>query len=102
MGMKTFLAILCLLGIITFTYPAWGQELPCFPRDDAVNQLAEKYGESPRFAAVTNKGALMEIFVNDISGTYTITFSRSPITLCLIDAGEGWHETDAPKAGTES
>lgn len=99
--MRLFLGFLCLIGIITFTYPVWGQDTLCSTRDSWVEKLGTEYNETLRIVGVSSKGPLMEIFVSE-SGTYTIIMSMNADFSCAVSTGEGWHELVAPKAGTNS
>ncbi len=62
----------------------------CGHRDAIVKRLAEGYGESRRSMGMAANNSVMEIFVSDVTGTWTITVTMPNGTMCLVATGRGF------------
>lgn len=84
--MKTILAAVILA--------AWPQPytVACDKYDVLVGGLSSKYGESRSGVGVTaSGGAIVELFTNDETGTWTLVRSGVNGVACVISAGkDGW------------
>lgn len=57
-----------------------------------VDTLSKKYGETPRgIGLVSNKG-VMQVFVSEEKGTWTIVMTNPQGKACLLAAGRGWED----------
>lgn len=75
----------------------------CGPRDAVVALLADRYGESRQALGLAANNAMVELFANAESGTWTITGTTASGTTCLIASGEAFQpldETLVPGKGT--
>ena len=101
--MKKFLlpllAVSFLFGIAPFSIANAQQgqgQIQCNERGEVLTLLAKKYKEAPIGGGVTSKGALIELFNDPNSGTWTLILTSPKKTpdgskiSCLIAAGEGW------------
>lgn len=71
----------------------------CAPRGHVVDRLMTKYGESPVSVGLGSKGALVEVFANQASGTWTIVVTRPDGISCLAASGQDFMRIDALPAG---
>lgn len=72
----------------------------CAPHAVVIEQLADGWGEG-RVSIGLSRGALVEMFANRETGTWTITVTGAGGLTCIVAAGEAF-ETVAPEpAGIE-
>lgn len=98
------LVVLAVLGLI-LTPAAHGQsaERQCGPRDDVIELLADRYGEARQAMGLAANNAVVELFANPDTGTWTITGTLASGVTCLIASGEAYQpvaESLAPGEGT--
>lgn len=76
---------------------------PCYPRDELLALLAERYGERPVGAGVSS-GHLVELLTRPDGASWTILIIRPDGTACPAAAGEGWTDLrdSTPEAGGTS
>ena len=87
-----------LLGIIlaaSVAAPAFGQA--CSTRSEIISELAEKYGETVHGVGLRSSGSVLELFVSEKTGSWTIVITSSDGTSCAVDAGASWQDADAPQ-----
>lgn len=65
-------------------------EAQCGPRDTVMSLLADKYGETRRGMGVAANNTVMEVFVSEARGSWTITLTMPDGTTCLMAAGQGF------------
>lgn len=74
----------------------------CNERDDVLELLGKKYGETASAVGVTNTGGLLEVLNDPKDGSWTIILSTPQGMSCLVAAGEGWRNmeqiNDEPEA----
>lgn len=75
-----------------------GQRMLCGNRTDIVSQLGEKYGERRHSLGVTGRRGVLEIFVSDETGSWTILVTSPQGVTCLMAAGEAY-ETEPTEIG---
>ena len=78
-----------------FAMPAAAQQ--CAPREVALDQLGNRYGESRVGAGLAANGHMAEVFTNPVSGSWTIAVTTPDGMLCMVASGEAW-EIFAPTA----
>jgi hypothetical protein len=76
------------------------QPAQCAPRDVQVQQLTERYGESPVAMGLSAVG-VVEYWANPSTGTWTVTITRPDGILCGIIAGLDFVPMDAPAPGVD-
>jgi len=89
-------ALLAAGAALAFSGPARGEQTVCDLRHKVVEHLASKYGEAVSAWGVSSAGALVEVFENPETGTWTITVTAPGGTACLVGAGDGWRHKTAP------
>ena len=64
-------------------------QLPCDTFDNMVGEIVEGYNEAPLVAGVSGQGHIMQMFVNEESGTWTVLITN-PVdgTTCIADFGK--------------
>jgi len=75
---------------------AQAQSAPCAPRGDMVAELGAKYGETRHGAGIAGRTAVVEVFVSDETGPWTIIFTRPDGVSCRMAAGEAWLDERPP------
>ena len=89
-------ALLVAGAVVAFSGPAWGDQTVCDLRHKVVERLANKYGEAVSASGVSSAGALVEVFENPKTGTWTITVTAPGGPACLVGDGDGWRNNAAP------
>ena len=89
-------ACLTLGAALSSAVPARGEQTVCDLRHKVVEHLASKYGEAVSAWGVSSAGALVEVFENPETGTWTITVTAPGGPACLVGAGDGWRNNAAP------
>jgi hypothetical protein len=78
----------CLLLAYPLTADAQGPQ--CAKRDQVMDLLATKYGETRQGMGVADNSAVMEVFASGTTGTWTITVTSPNGTMCLVASGQGY------------
>ena len=68
----------------------------CAPREAIITRLAEKFGESRQGLGLGRNNAVMEIFANLQSGSWTIIATLANGTSCIIASGEAYQARRDP------
>jgi hypothetical protein len=71
---------------------ALAQNQNCGDRDQIVTQLQERWGETRQNMGLNQGNSIVEVFVSDTTGTWTILVTIPDGTSCLIAAGENWEQ----------
>jgi len=71
----------------------------CAPREVAIAQLGEKYGETVRSRGMDARGLVVEVFVFEETGTWTFLFTQPDGMACIGAAGDAWENVDPAPAG---
>lgn len=88
---KTLLNMTVGLGIMVLAaQQVQAQPHNCAPRDDVVQRLTQTYGETRKGIGIANRGAVMEVFAADATGTWTITVTLPNGMTCLIASGQSY------------
>lgn len=82
--------LLLTFAVTIFPVAALAAGPQCAPRDQVVDLLAKKYGESRQGMGVADNNAVMEVFASDATGTWTITVSSPDGMMCLVASGQGY------------
>jgi hypothetical protein len=62
----------------------------CLPHDGVGPKLRSEFGEKVLGRGVSNDGTLIEIFMAQKDGTFTVVKTTPEGTSCVVDFGEGW------------
>lgn len=75
---------------------------PCNHWRAIAEQLDEKFNERPVAAGLQTNGNLVQLFVAEDTGTWSMVIVRPSGVGCLVSAGEGWQavsqKIDGPAA----
>lgn len=82
--------------LIFATQNAHAQAAQCGPRPDVLSALATKYGEARRGIGIAGQNAVVELFVNPSTGTWTIIATSPDGKTCLIASGSNFEGTSDP------
>lgn len=64
-------------------------QIKCFDRAEALQILADNYGEHLFWSGLDTDGDMIDITVSD-SGSWTMFASAEPSVVCMMDAGTVW------------
>lgn len=93
--MKALGLTLALLFLPTI---ALAQQPQCGNHNAAIEHLADKYGEALTIQALMGGNTILELFVNEETGTWTALGTDTNGLTCLIASGEDWsYVTPAPQ-----
>lgn len=96
--LTALIALIALCGAYTASQAAM-----CADKSIVEESLRAKYGESVRGIGFTGSPvALMQIWVNPQTRTWTITTTYASGMLCLMASGEGWGESEPALPGDDS
>lgn len=74
---------------------------PCMPREQLVEQLRNKYGETVFGGGLQNPGQLLEIWSSVENGTFTVFITRPNGMSCITASGRHWHQLPPQPAGID-
>lgn len=76
----------------------------CAQRDVVVDRLESKYSERLTAGGLQSSKSIMEVWVSEEKGTFTVLLTNPNGLSCIVASGTNWYvETDAPQpAGTAS
>ncbi len=79
-----------LLGLPVSTAQAQNvrMNMLCGERAVIVTALTDRYGEQVRGMGLANQDRIMEVYVSEETGTWTITVTSADGTTCLMAAGQ--------------
>ena len=94
--MKLKLAVIAIAtaAILPTTVLAQGQN--CSNRDQVVERLATKYGESRQSIGMAPKGRVVEVYASLETGTWTITVTMPNGITCLVASGQSYENLEEP------
>lgn len=73
-------------------------ESRCGDPTAVIKELGDKYGETLQSFGLTS-GPLMQLWANEETGTWSITFLMPDGRMCLMADGENYVEPEPPKEG---
>ena len=90
--MKRFapFAALMLLGLLGSPAQAQNQRMNmlCAERNVIVDTLTDRYGEQVHGMGLAHQNRIVEVYVSEETGTWTITVTSADGTTCLMAAGQ--------------
>ncbi|MBF9043414.1 hypothetical protein HKCCE4037_08755 [Rhodobacterales bacterium HKCCE4037] len=99
--MKRFASI-AFAGLATFVaLPAEAQNMLCGQRDVVVNELQGRYGEQVLGMGLAHQNRIVEVFVSEETGTWTITVTSPNGMTCLMAAGQHFATMGPVAAGED-
>ncbi len=100
--LKSVILVLALTPLSTNAIAQTAGQPPCNPRDQVIEQLADRYKEAPIAAGITSKGSLVEVLTTGDGNTWTIIVSTPQGQSCIVAAGEGWRKKQGVALGPET
>jgi hypothetical protein len=61
----------------------------CYPHEWLLDQITNRFGESPVYTMNSDKDAVTTMFTNKQKGTYTIIMNYGGGFSCVLDGGKG-------------
>ncbi len=68
----------------------------CAPRDQIIERLSERYGETRRAVGLNANQTMMELFASSESGSWSITITMPNGMSCLVAAGKAFESVTDP------
>lgn len=81
--------------------PIAAQNMLCAEREMVVNELTSRYGEQVRGMGLAHQNRIVEVFVSEETGTWTITVTSPNGTTCLMAAGQHFATMEPQAAGED-
>ena len=75
---------------------AYAQSANCGPHDVVAARLASGYGENRRSVALGANNTVVETFVSEASGSWTITVTTPGGPTCLVASGQSYQAVNEP------
>lgn len=72
------------------TTPRQTVQRTCLPHDGVGPKLRSEFGEKVLGRGVSNDGTLLEIFMAQNDGTFTVIKTTPEGLSCVVDFGDGW------------
>lgn len=94
--MKRVIFAAVAVGVLGLATPAGAQQT-CLPHDQAIEALAEAYGEQVVGVGIAGEGEMViELLVAE-NGSWTLLSTRTDGTSCVVGSGESWATLPKPK-----
>jgi len=77
-------------ALIVSLSPSVAIAAECGPRDVAIIQLAERYGESRVSAGLADNGVIVETYANLATGSWTLGAVTPDGMFCLVATGQAF------------
>lgn len=91
-------AVLLVLLLALAASQAWAAP-QCAHRLVIVQNLAAKFGEYPKMRGLDAAGQMVEFFANPETGTWSLTFTRADMQMCMISTGIAFEAVEPPPPG---
>lgn len=102
--MKTFVYG-CVAAVVAASTPqiasAQQMNMLCAERDRVLAQLTDRYGEQVQGMGLAPNNRIMEFFVSEETGSWTITVTTADGTTCLMAAGRHYEAMIPVAAGED-
>jgi hypothetical protein len=86
------------LGAALFVHQAQAATAQCGPRAQIITVLTERFGEAPQSTGLAGTGAIMELFANAETGSWSFVLTLTDGRSCLMASGEGYDHAPAKTA----
>jgi len=70
----------------------------CFVRDQAIENLKDRYGEDVVGRGISNDGKVMYELFTSANGSWTLLRTHADGKTCMVGAGEAWTAIKVAKA----
>ncbi len=98
----TFHKLYPLLAALAVLGPTAAHAQACGPRDQVVERLANRYGETVQSVGLGSNNGIVEVYASAETGTWTITVTMPSGSTCLIASGNAFEPiTNATQAKGE-
>jgi hypothetical protein len=86
---------------VAFPGAAFAQMQQCAPYAILATHLADRCGEAVIFQGQTSETAIMQLWLNAETGTWTVVYMMADAPACMVSSGQGGESVTPPPAGTE-
>ncbi len=80
------------LGLLLLTQGAVRAQPVCMSHDELARRLHERFQEVQVANAISNNGALVELYATSDHSSWTLAMTRPGEMSCVLVAGEAWHQ----------
>lgn len=70
--------------------PTAAQGSNCAPRQQILERLSEKFGETRQSIGMAGENSVVEVFASSETGTWTITVTTAQGVTCLVASGQAF------------
>lgn len=99
MNGRLFVAMALVAGLMAA--PVYAQPRNCGPHQAVVERLASQYGESRQSIGLGANNAVVEVFANEETGSWTITVTQPTGLSCLVAAGQSYEKLSEELPNTD-
>jgi len=94
MKIGTWIAVILVVvgALILIAKEVSAQTSGCAQREQIVERLQSKYGETRQRMGLDNSNRIVEVFASDETGTWTILVTSPSGMSCLLAHGQSWTE----------
>lgn len=71
----------------------------CGQHTKIVDFLEKRYGETPRGIGLVSDTGVMQVYVSEENGTWTILVTNAEGQACLMASGKGWEDVKQEAKG---
>lgn len=96
---QTLIGAMLALGTTMNAAQAQTARSICGDRDQIVETLTGRLGETPQSWGMGPSGRIIEVYASEETGTWTITITAPNGTTCLVAAGQYWENLAPIPAG---
>ena len=89
--LNAFFATLTGVALMLLTLPAHAGQ-SCGARNEVIERLGVKYGETRRGLGLGAKNRVVEVFASEDTGSWTITVTLPDGRMCLVASGQSWED----------
>jgi len=80
------------LFIMPYGHIANAQQTNCAPREAIIERLASGYGETRQAVGIGSNNAMIEVFANEETGSWSIIVTQAAGISCLAASGQSYEE----------
>jgi len=95
LGLKIVLGAIAVFLVLSMAKQANAQS-QCGPEDQVAQLLGGKYNEAPVFRGVAANGALIVMWTNESTGTWTTTVHNGAGVACIVASGDSFETLSPP------
>lgn len=88
---RAALVAAAVLGLLLFAQGAARAQPVCMSHDELARRLHDRFQEVQVANAISNNGALVELYATSDNSSWTLAMTRPGEISCVLVAGESWN-----------